>query len=118
MPRRRAGERRCRAEPLTRPATRLPRRTAGSFSERARCASQFTAFLLLRQRIAHDLAIVAGEDAAIREGRMRPDDAAALRAGHAVGRLEDLRAVDLLVALRGQLGDDQLAVLVEEEKAI
>ena len=53
--------------------------------------------------------------AAIGEGGMRPDHQAA---GIAIGRLHDVRAADFLVAFRSQPGDDQVALFVEEEKAV
>src|SRR5205823_104997 len=71
------------------------------------------------QRDADNLLVVAGEQAAVREGRMRPEDGATEAAeARPAGRLEQVGPVDLLVSLRRHPRDDQVALLVEEEIAI
>src|SRR5207248_2743654 len=62
-----------------------------------------------------DLLVVAGEHRAAGEGGVGPDD---LPAAGLLRRLEDAGAVDLLVPLRRQPGDDQVALVVEEEEAV
>src|SRR4051812_48181162 len=64
---------------------------------------------------ADQLAVVAGVDAAVGERRVRPHDVTAAREE---GRLDQVGAVDLRVALRRQLRDDQVALVAEEEMAV
>ncbi len=68
-----------------------------------------------RQVCANDLFIIAGIDMPIGKGRVRPQHIAA---SGGVGGLEQVRAADFFVAARGKFGDDQVAFLVEEEKAV
>src|SRR2546422_6251078 len=51
----------------------------------------------------------------IGKGRVRPQHIAA---SGGVGGFEQVRAADFFVAARGEFGDDQVAFLVEEEKAV
>src|SRR5439155_7016919 len=67
------------------------------------------------QRHANNLLVVAHEDAAVGEGGVRPDDRPA---EGVVGRVDQVSAADLVIALGTQAGDDQVAVVVEEEKAV
>src|SRR5262249_50386199 len=63
---------------------------------------------------ADDLLIIPRVHAAIRERGVRPYHGAA---GVAVCRFQDVGAVDLVVALRCEPRDDQVAFLVEDEPA-
>src|SRR5262249_15871130 len=67
------------------------------------------------QRDANDLLLVARENAALRERRMRPDDIATARR---LGRLQDMGTVDLLVALRRKFRQDQVALVVEDHETV
>lgn len=58
---------------------------------------------LLRQAVAADFAVVAEVHATIGEGRVRPDEGAL---AHAMGRLNELRAADLLVTFGAEPSND------------
>src|SRR5262245_22076363 len=66
----------------------------------------------LGQREADDLLVVSGEHALVRVGRVAPDH---VPAKTLIGRVEQLRPVDLLVSLRTQPGDHQVSGLAENE---
>src|SRR5262249_3378541 len=75
--------------------------------------------LLGGQRDADDLLVVAGEQAAVRECRMRPEDGATETAeARPAGRLEQMSPVNFLVSLGRHSRDDQVALFVEQEIAI
>src|SRR6516164_3515745 len=61
-----------------------------------------------RQGDANQLLVIAGEDAAAGEGRVRPDDLAAARLQR---RLQDAGTVDLAVPLGRKIGQDQVALV-------
>ncbi len=69
----------------------------------------------LRQGGADDFFVVAHEDALAGEGGVGPDDGAA---GVGGGGFEEMGAADLLVAFGGELGDDEVALLIGEEEAV
>ena len=56
--------------------------------------------------------VVAEVDATVGEGGVRPDEGAL---AHAMGRLNELCAADLLVALGAEPRDDQLTKIVREK---
>src|SRR5260221_1864702 len=70
---------------------------------------------LRRQRYAHDLLVVPRIDAAIGERRVRPDD---LPAAPILRRIEQVRSADFFVAFRRETGQDQVAQIVAQEKAV
>ena len=74
------------------------------------------------QRGANDLVVVALHDVPVRERRVRPADHAVKGASRSIpggGRwLDQLRATVLHVAGRGELRDDQIAVVVVHEVAV
>src|SRR6266478_2261560 len=71
--------------------------------------------LLLRQRDANNLLIIASISAAVGEGRVRPDHVAA---EGFVGRIEQMGAADLLVTLGGHFREDQVAQIVKEQESV
>src|SRR5262245_3687161 len=71
--------------------------------------------LLRRQREACNLLVVTHEYTTIREGRVTPDDLPATRV---LARVDQVRPTHLLVTLRRQLRDDQVALVVEDERAV
>src|SRR5437899_2680130 len=73
------------------------------------------ACLVLGQGDADELLVVAGEDAALGEGGMGPDHVPAARRLY---RVEDMGAIDLLVAVRRQFGEDQVSLVVEQDVAV
>ena len=68
-----------------------------------------------RQRIATDFLVIAQINTAISKGGMAPDELAA--AGE-IGWLDEVCAADFLVALGAELGDDEVAFFVMDEKPI
>ena len=61
---------------------------------------------LLGEGRADDFLIVANVDAAVGEGGLGPDYHSV---GIGVGRLKQMSAADLLISLRRQVGDDEIA---------
>ena len=82
---------------------------AGYFGEPARRA------VLFRQAVAADFVVVSEVHATIGEGGVRPDEGAL---AHAMGRLNELRAADLLVTFGAEPGNDQLAKIVREKISV
>src|SRR5262249_25856268 len=72
-----------------------------------------------RQGVAGDLLVVAGKDAPVGKGGVGPEDEAGVAeaAAEVARRVEEVGLVDLLVPLRAEPGDDQVALLVEQEPA-
>src|SRR5207249_285526 len=64
---------------------------------------------------ANDFLVVPPVNAAIGKGRMTPDHRP-IR--HRIGRLQQMRAADLFIALGTQLRDDEIALLIRQEKPI
>src|SRR5262245_45340217 len=69
----------------------------------------------LRQGHANQFLVGAGVDTAVGAGGVTPDH---VPAGRRAGPLEHLPAAHFFVALRRQLGDDQLPQVVEQEEAV
>src|ERR1041384_3105123 len=69
----------------------------------------------LREVGTNELFVIAGVEAAVRESGMRPDDEPATIF---VGRFEEVGAAELFIALRAEVGNDEIAEFVEEEKPI
>src|SRR5262245_25802050 len=77
---------------------------------------KISAFHSIRgERQAEDFLVVTDKHTLPRERRVRPDDVPAARR---LSRLQEMSAVDFPVALRRQLGQDQVALVVEDYKAI
>ena len=71
--------------------------------------------LLLRKRDTANLLVVANKDTAVRKCRMRPDNLSTTRPER---RRDNLGAVDLLITIRRQSCDDQLAHIVKLKRAL
>src|SRR5262249_48721287 len=67
------------------------------------------------ERQAEDFLVVTDKHTLPRERRVRPDDVPAARR---LGRFQEMSAVNLPVALRRQFGQDQVALVVEDYKAV
>src|SRR5437763_1911640 len=66
---------------------------------------------------AHDFFVIPGKNVPVGKRRMRPADAAPL-AKLVLRWVQELCPADLVVAVRRELGDDQLAPLIEQKVAI
>src|SRR5260221_674022 len=64
---------------------------------------------------ADDFLVVAHVEALVGERGVAPDD---LTAAGRLARLDDVRPVDLLVALRRQVREDQVALVGEQDEAL
>src|SRR5262249_7084664 len=89
---------------------------------RVRCASRALSRkrLLGGERDTDNLLIVADEHALVGECGMYPDYGAhpVCARRHLVRWFDHMRPADLVVALRRQLGDDEIAFLIEDEESI
>jgi len=78
---------------------------------------QRSCLFVRRQTYANQLFVIASKDMLVGKPRMRPADAAAL--GKLIDRwFEQMCATYFFVALRRQLGDNQITALVEKKVAI